>query len=307
MRDLLHHVDPGHTVLVPNGILLEAARVEALGDEVRAVAASSLVAVIGGVVVDAVFVRIGNSCGNIVGIGLRGRCCHHLFGSVLRDDLHITYTGLLCLRGVFRLFRHPVEVLICIIHRRDLPVALPVTLDIQGEIVSVCCSVYRVRLLRRIADRHPLVDSESCRFPVKAAVCDLHFGNSCPDHVRSRHDIGSIFPLSVPLRYDLSGKSAALTAAGNIAALGRLVVLYVFDQIIGLSSDLLLDHREVGRHFLRRFDDLLIRRGHGAVIQLADRPVKVPGSFRGALRALCRTAHVAHGGFRIRLQFCQKP
>ena len=44
--DLLHDVDPCYAVLVPHRVLLETAVIEALGDEVRAVSSSALVAVI---------------------------------------------------------------------------------------------------------------------------------------------------------------------------------------------------------------------------------------------------------------------
>ena len=68
VRDLLHDVDPGYTVLVPHGILRETAVIKTLGDKVRAVSASSFVTVIKRIVIISVFFCIGNVLGNIVGI-----------------------------------------------------------------------------------------------------------------------------------------------------------------------------------------------------------------------------------------------
>ena len=66
VRDLLHDVDPRYAVLVPHRILRETAVIETLGDKVRAVSASSFVAVIRRIIIDAVFIGIGNSLGYIV-------------------------------------------------------------------------------------------------------------------------------------------------------------------------------------------------------------------------------------------------
>ena len=301
MRDLLHDIDPCHTVFVPDGILLETARIQALGYKVGAVSASSFVAVVRRIVINAVFIRICDRRRYIVVVGLRRGRSHHFFAAIFRDDPHIVISGRLCFRGIFRFLIHPVKILIRVGYRDEVPAAVPVTVDDKREVIAICSRINDVRCFRSIAHGHPLVDVQHGGVSGRAASRHLDPGDHRVDRIGCGHHIGSELSLPVPLRDDIRGKIRRFViVTGYISALGRLIELQVIDQALRLFADVLFDRREIGIHLLRGCDDLFIRYGHGIVIEVPDRTVKVSRPFRGALRPVRCAAHIVHCRFCVR-------
>ena len=280
MGNLLHNVDPGHTVAIPYGILLEAARVQALGDKVRAVSAPAFIAVIRRIVIDAVFVRIRDRTAYVVVISCRCRCSHHLQAAVFGDHTEVVCIRLSRLSCRLSFLFHPVKILIRVADRRDLPVTSVVTAYLQGEIVAIgSCVHFRIRI-RCVTYCHPLINVKIRGSIFKTASCNFDPGNQSPDHIVCGHDKGCIFSLSLPFVYYAYGKSSMIRCvACNVSALFRFVIFEIVDKIVGFITKFVLDHSEIGIHLLRRGDDFFVFSSHGMIIEISDRLIKAGRSF----------------------------
>ena len=304
VRDLLHYVDPRDAVLVPHGVLLETAVIETLGDKVRAVPAFSLVAVVGRIVIDAVFISVSDRLGYVVGIGRCGDRCHHLLLAVFREDSERIGVLALCLQRVSNFFLHPVKVAVRIFYGRDLPLALSVAVEFKGESIAVSSRIDGRDLIGCVSDRHPLVNVEHGSLSLYGAAVDFDPRNQRADLVIGGNDIRSIFSLSVPLRDHTAGKLLpAVPGADHITALGGLVIFEIIDESLGFVTQFGFYRCKIGRHHLRGCENFLVRRGHGIVVKASERFIEAPRSFRRAFRSALGRSEIAESRLRVSPDF----